>query len=81
MNEIPFVSADEAVSHIKSHSHVHLSSVASVPHILIQALCRRADAGDVEDLSVGHGLRGVELLRELSAVGEEGHGVGLRPVG
>ena len=49
-----FVSADEAVSHIKSHSHIHLSSVASVPHILIQALCRRADAGDIEDLHFHH---------------------------
>lgn len=51
---ISFVSADEAVSHIKSHSHVHLSSVASVPHVLIQALCRRADAGEVEDLRFHH---------------------------
>ena len=51
---LPFVSADEAVSHIKSHSHIHLSSVASVPHILIQALCRRADAGEVEDLRFHH---------------------------
>ncbi len=51
---LPFVSADEAVSHIKSHSHIHLSSVASVPHILVQALCRRADAGEVEDLRFHH---------------------------
>ena len=49
-----YVSADEAVSHIKSHSHIHLSSVASVPHILIEALCRRADAGDVKDLHFHH---------------------------
>ena len=54
MKNIHFVSADEAVSHIKSHSHIHLSSVASVPHALIQALCRRADAGDVEDLHFHH---------------------------
>ena len=54
MKEIRFVSADEAVSHIPSHCHVHLSSVASVPHILIQALCRRADAGDVCDLHFHH---------------------------
>lgn len=49
-----FVSADEAVSHIKSHSHIHLSSVASVPHALINALCRRADGGDVTDLHFHH---------------------------
>jgi acyl-CoA hydrolase len=54
MNPIHFVSADEAVSHIPSHCHVHLSSVASVPHCLIQALCRRADAGDVTDLHFHH---------------------------
>lgn len=54
MNQIKFVTADEAVSHIPSHSHVHLSSVASVPHCLIQALCRRADAGDVCDLHFHH---------------------------
>lgn len=54
MKEIHFVSADEAVSHIPSHCHIHLSSVASVPHCLIQALCRRADAGDVEDLHFHH---------------------------
>lgn len=54
MTSIRYVSADEAVSHIPSHSHVHLSSVASVPQILIQALCRRADAGDVCDLRFHH---------------------------
>lgn len=54
MSKAKFVSADEAVSHIPSHSHIHLSSVASVPHCLIQALCRRADAGDVTDLHFHH---------------------------
>ena len=54
MTDLRFVSADEAVSHIPSHCHVHLSSVASVPHVLIQALCRRADAGDVRDLHFHH---------------------------
>ena len=54
MKSIHYVSPDEAVSHIPSHCHIHLSSVASVPHILIQALCRRADAGDVEDLHFHH---------------------------
>ena len=49
-----FVSADQAVSHISSHGHIHLSSVASVPHCLVQALCRRADAGDVTDLHFHH---------------------------
>ncbi len=54
MKELHFVSADEAVKGIKSGDHIHLSSVASVPHILIEALCRRADAGEVEDLHFHH---------------------------
>lgn len=54
MKPITFTTADEAVSHIPSGSHIHLSSVASVPHCLIQALCRRADAGDVRDLHFHH---------------------------
>ncbi|MCQ2149139.1 MAG: 4-hydroxybutyrate CoA-transferase [Bacteroidales bacterium] len=52
--DLHFVSADEAVSHVKSHSRIHLSSVASVPHVLINALCRRADAGEVTDLHFHH---------------------------
>lgn len=54
MQQMKFVTADEAVSHIPSHCHIHLSSVASVPHCLIEALCRRADAGDVTDLHFHH---------------------------
>ena len=54
MKAIKYVTADEAVSHIPSGSHIHLSSVASVPHALISALCRRADAGDVRDLHFHH---------------------------
>lgn len=54
MKNLQFVSADEAVSHIVPHSHIHLSSVASVPHCLIQALVRRADAGDISDLHFHH---------------------------
>ncbi len=54
MKQIHYVSADEAVRIVKSHDHIHLSSVASVPHILIQALCRRADAGEIEDIRFHH---------------------------
>ena len=54
MKEIHFVSADEAVRAIKSGDHIHLGSVASVPHVLIDALVRRADAGEVEDLHFHH---------------------------
>ena len=54
MKEIHFVSADEAVKAIKSGDHIHLSSVASVPHILVDALVRRAEAGEIEDLHFHH---------------------------
>ena len=51
---ILFSSAAEAVAGIKSHSHIHLSSIASVPHVLVKALCDRADARDVKDLHFHH---------------------------
>ena len=39
---------------VRSGDHIHLSSVASVPHVLIDALVRRAEAGEVEDLHFHH---------------------------
>ena len=48
------VTADEAVMAVRTGDHIHLSSVASVPHVLIKALCRRADAGEVRDLHFHH---------------------------
>ena len=47
-----FVSADEAVSRVRSGDHIHLSSIASVPHALVEALCRRA--GELRDLHFHH---------------------------
>lgn len=52
--KLKFVTADQAVSLIRSGDHIHLSSIASVPHILIDALCRRADAGELHDLHFHH---------------------------
>ena len=49
-----YVTADDAVKAVRTGDHIHLSSVASVPHILIEALCRRADAGEVRDLHFHH---------------------------
>ena len=43
MVQLVFVSPDEAVRSVRSGDHIHLSSIASVPHILIEALCRRAN--------------------------------------
>lgn len=54
MKIIRYISAEEAVKAVKSHDHIHLSSVASVPHILIEALRRRADSGGLEDLRFHH---------------------------
>ena len=54
MNDLKYISADEAVALIPSGSHIHLSSVASVPHCLINALVRRADRGEVTDLHFHH---------------------------
>jgi len=54
MDKTKYVSSDEAVSHIPSGAHIHLSSVASVPHCLVDALCRRADAGEVTGLKFHH---------------------------
>ena len=51
---LQYLSADAAVAPIPSGSHIHLSSIASVPHVLIDALKRRADAGDVRDLHFHH---------------------------
>lgn len=52
--EIHYVTADEAVQVIKSGDHVHLSSVASSPKILIEAMCRRGDAGELHDVHIHH---------------------------
>lgn len=42
MSKISYISAREAVRAVRSGDHVHLSSVASVPQILIEALAERA---------------------------------------
>ena len=52
--EIKFVSAEEAVQVVKSGDHIHLSSVASAPRILIDALCARGDRGELQDVRIHH---------------------------
>lgn len=54
MRSLTFVCADEAVRSIKSHDHIHISSAGHVPQVLIEALCRRADAGELEDIHFHH---------------------------
>jgi len=51
---LKFISADEAVKVVKSGDHIHLSSVASVPKILVEALIRRGDAGELRDVRIHH---------------------------
>ncbi|MDR2937992.1 MAG: 4-hydroxybutyrate CoA-transferase [Prevotellaceae bacterium] len=48
------VSAAEAVKVVKSGDHIHLSSVASAPQVLIKALCARGDAGELRDVRIHH---------------------------
>ena len=51
---LKFISADEAVKVVKSGDHIHLSSVASAPKILIDALMRRGDTGELKDVRIHH---------------------------
>jgi len=51
---LKIVTADEAVKVVKSGDHIHLSSVASAPKVLIDALCRRGDAGELQNVTIYH---------------------------
>ena len=53
-SKIKYVSPEKAVSLVKTGDHIHLSSIASVPQVLIESLCKRADAGEVRDLHFHH---------------------------
>ena len=52
--KIQYVTAEEAVQVVKSHDHIHLSGVANVPHVLVEALRKRADQGGLTDLHFHH---------------------------
>lgn len=54
MKQIKYVSAAEAVKVIKSNDHVHLSSVASAPHTLIQAMVERGRNKEFQHVHVHH---------------------------
>ena len=53
-NTYKAVSAEEAVKVVKSGDHVHFSSVASAPQVLIDALCARGDAGELKGVHIHH---------------------------
>ena len=48
------MNADDAVMAVKSHDHIHISSAAQIPHILLEALAERASRGEVEDIHFHH---------------------------
>ena len=52
MTKLHFISADQAVRAVRSGDHVHLSSIASVPHVLTEALARRAS--ELQDVHFHH---------------------------
>ena len=54
MTAIKFTTAAEAVKSIKSGDHIHLSSVASAPQCLINAMCERGAAGELRDVHIHH---------------------------
>lgn len=52
MSRLEFISADQAVKCVKSGDHIHLSSIASVPQILVEALAKRG--GELHDVHFHH---------------------------
>ncbi len=52
--QIKFITPEEAVKVVKSHDHVHLSSVASAPQCLIKALVARGAAREFEHVHIHH---------------------------
>ncbi len=53
-NSYKAVTADEAVKIIKSGDRIHLSSVANVPYTLVDAMCRRGKAGEINNIKIHH---------------------------
>ncbi|MDE6146559.1 MAG: 4-hydroxybutyrate CoA-transferase [Bacteroidales bacterium] len=54
LKEIHYTTAEEAVKVVKSGDHVHLSSVASAPRLLIDALCERGEKGELQNVYIHH---------------------------
>lgn len=54
LKPIHYISAEEAVKVVKSGDHVHFSSVASAPQVLIKALCARGERGELRDVHIHH---------------------------
>lgn len=54
LKPIHYISAEEAVQVVKSGDHVHFSSVASAPQVLIKALCARGERGELRNVHIHH---------------------------
>lgn len=54
MYELSYSNADEAVLAVKSHEHIHISSAAQIPHVLLEALAKRASKGELRDIHFHH---------------------------
>lgn len=52
--EINYITPEQAVSVIKSGDHVHLSSVASAPGVLIDAMCAHAKEKKLRQVHIHH---------------------------
>ena len=63
-----FLSATEAVQCVKSHDHIHISSAAQIPHILLEALAERADRGELSDIHFHHSSVRVSLYMPISVM-------------
>ena len=53
-SNMKFITAEEAVRVIKTGDHVHLSSVASAPQVLIKAMCERGTRKEFEHVHIHH---------------------------
>ena len=53
-NRIKFTTPEDAVKVIKSGDHIHLSSVASAPRVLIEAMCARGANKELRDVHIHH---------------------------
>jgi len=54
IGKLKTMSPDEAVQVIRSGDHIHLSSVASSPQCLIDAMCDRGRAGEFRNVHIHH---------------------------
>ncbi len=64
------VSADEAVSSIKSGNLVYVSGNAATPTVLLDALARHADSDQLKDLTLAHAvLAGSDRLKQAERDG------------